>query len=167
MRGSIKLAFVLVACVIVLMALINTKFESDVHAWRHAGKCLDCHSKQSDSEPRSGWIITPPVSHNDQFRRYTHGKSGGGGYQRCASCHQQNECQSCHNIMPESHTTDFVKPRGTGMERHIMLASIRPTSCLTCHQPFVSECVGCHTPAEVMPWEERARREMSDWEMAR
>ena len=49
------------------------------------------------------------------------------------------------------------------MERHIMLATIRPATCLTCHESFASQCVACHTPAEVRPWEELAAREMFDW----
>ncbi len=75
---------------------------------------------------RRGWTIPPPESHTEQFRRYTHGKAEGFNAQRCAACHEQTECRACHDIMPESHTSDFVKPRGTGMERHIMLATIRP-----------------------------------------
>jgi hypothetical protein len=167
MRGSIKYGFLFVAVVIVLMALANTVFEHDVHAWRYAGECLDCHSRQGDVELKPGWTITPPESHNAQFRRYTHGKGDGLSYRRCASCHRQEECRDCHNILPESHTNDFVNPRGIGMERHIMLATIRPATCLICHESFVSQCVTCHTPAEVKPWEEQAHREMSDWEMAR
>jgi hypothetical protein len=167
MRAPLKSAFLFSASVIVVMALANTALENDVHQWRHSGECLDCHSRQSDSEPKPGWTITPPVSHSDQFRRYTHGKTESVSYQRCASCHRQQECRDCHNILPESHTTDFVKPRGQGMERHILLATIRPATCLTCHASFITRCVGCHTPAEVKPWEELGRKGVIDWGMAR
>jgi len=167
MRGPIKIAFLLASVVIVLMALANTWLENDVHEWRHAGECLDCHSKQRDDDGKEGWTIPPPESHTEQFRRYTHGKAEGFNAQRCAACHEQTECRACHDIMPESHTSDFVKPRGTGMERHIMLATIRPATCLTCHESFLTQCVDCHTPAELRPWEEQGRKEAGEWRAAR
>lgn len=162
MRMPVRSLFASLALLVLLLALMNTTWESDVHAWRHEGRCLDCHAKNSDIEVKNGWTITPPASHNEQFRHYTHGRGGDFNYQRCASCHQQKECSACHAQPPESHTTDFIEPRGTGMERHILLGSVRPATCLTCHEPFTRQCVGCHTPAEVQPWQERAQREAGD-----
>lgn len=162
MRRSLKLGFVLVALSIVMMALANTLLENDVHEWRHAGECLECHSRQGDIDLKDVWTIPPPTSHSDQFRRYTHGRVEDFSYQRCAACHRQSECADCHAHMPESHTADFVKPHGLGMERHILLATIRPATCLTCHASFVTDCVVCHTAAELRPWQEQANKEAAE-----
>lgn len=159
MRTQVKLLFLLTALLVVALALANTLWENDVHEWRHAGACLDCHSKQNDIDLKEGWTIPPPQSHDERFRRYTHGRGTGFSVQRCAACHRANECSDCHAQLPESHTADFVRPHGIGMERHILLATIRPATCLACHESFVHACVGCHTAAEVSPWEQQARRE--------
>lgn len=154
--------FLISVLIIVVMAVSNTFLKNDVHEWRNDGKCMECHSKQSSGEKiKEGLVIPPPRSHTDQFRKYTHGRTENFSYQRCSSCHLKDECKSCHNVLPESHSRDFVAPAGSGLERHIMLATINPASCLTCHKSFVVQCVGCHTPAEVKPWEEQARREKS------
>ncbi len=162
MRTSIQTLFVMAALITVILALANTWFENDVHAWRHAGACLDCHAKQGDAEPKDGWTITPPDSHSEQFRRYTHGRGEGFSYRRCAACHREQECGDCHARLPESHTTDFVRPRGSGMERHILLATIRPATCLACHASFAADCVDCHTASELQPWQVRAQREAAE-----
>jgi hypothetical protein len=160
MRAPVKLLFALAALVVLVMALANTLFEHDVHAWRHDGACLDCHSRQGEVDLKDGWTIPPPPSHDDRFRRYTHGKTDGFSPERCTACHRASECVDCHARAPESHTSDFVRPRGQGMERHILLAAIRPATCLTCHESFITACVGCHTRAEVQPWETQARRQL-------
>ncbi len=166
MRARLKLAFVAVALLSVVMALANTQLQHDVHEWRHDGACLDCHSRQGDVELKSGWSIPPPSSHSEQFRRYTHGKLDK-QFQQCAACHRQTECQSCHDRAPESHTVDFMQPHGIGMERHILLATIRPATCLTCHDAFVTQCASCHTAAELRPWEQQARQQGMNWELRR
>ncbi|MCW8918805.1 MAG: hypothetical protein OQL08_08335 [Gammaproteobacteria bacterium] len=170
MRRPLKRLFIATALLIVALALLNTRFESDVHQWRHAGACLDCHSQQGKIDPpdiKDGWTLPPPASHDDRFRRYSHGRGEGFTPQRCAACHRAAECSDCHARPPESHTSDFVQPRGHGMERHILLATVRPASCLACHAPFASACTGCHTAAEVRPWEERAQQALSGTEPPR
>jgi hypothetical protein len=162
-----RLTLLLIAVLIIIaMAVSNTFLKNNVHEWRHDGKCMECHSQHVVNGDRrenvkQGLLIPPPKSHTDQFRKYTHGRTQNFSYQRCSSCHLNNECKSCHNVLPESHTSDFIVPSGIGMERHIMLATINPSSCLTCHKSFVVQCTGCHTPAEVKPWEEWARRKES------
>lgn len=163
-----SILFLISIFIIMLMAIGNTFFKNDVHEWRNDGKCMECHSKHnSDIKVKEGQVIPPPKSHSDQFRKYTHGRSQNFSQQRCASCHLKSECTSCHNVLPESHSTDFVVPTGRGMERHIMLATINPASCLTCHKSFAIECVSCHTAAEVMPWENQARKKMAQREADR
>ncbi len=168
MKKQINIFFFISVLIVIAMAIVNTYFENDVHEWRNDGKCMECHSKHSDSKNiKQGLVIPPPKSHTDQFRKYTHGRIKNFSYQRCSSCHIQNECKSCHNILPESHSSDFAKPAGIGMERHIMLATINPSGCLTCHESFVAQCVSCHTPAEVKPWEEQARENLIEWKPVR
>lgn len=155
--------FLLLLFTIVIMAISNTFIKNNVHEWRNDGKCMQCHSqhdniKNAINDIKPGLLIPPPKSHDDQFRRYTHGRTNNFSYPRCASCHLKTECDACHNVLPESHTSDFVKPSGNGMERHIMLASINPSSCLTCHKSFLVECVECHTAEEVKPWQRDAQQ---------
>ncbi len=156
------LVFLLLLISIVIMAISNNFIKNNVHEWRNDGKCMQCHSqhehiKNGVKDIKQGLLIPPPKSHNEQFRRYTHGRTKNFSYQRCASCHLKTECESCHNTIPESHSSDFINPSGNGLERHIMLASINPSSCLTCHKSFVVECVECHTAAEVKPWQEAGK----------
>jgi len=166
MKRKIYTIFTIVALLIMLMTGANTLFKNDVHQWRYNGKCMDCHSQHSDSDNvKKGLVIPPPKSHTDQFRRYTHGKKKNFSYKRCSSCHLKSECSNCHNILPESHSSDFVKPSGIGMKRHIILATINPSSCLTCHKSFVSQCTNCHTVAEVKPWEEQGIKKLIKWNM--
>ncbi len=162
MRRPVKLLFTSVALLVAVLALANTLWENDVHAWRHDGKCLDCHASHNDVEVKNGWSITPPASHDASFRRYRHGRGEGFSYQRCAACHRPQECSACHARMPESHTTDFTMPRSIGMERHTLLATLRPATCLACHASFTRDCVGCHTASEVQPWQKRAEQEASE-----
>ncbi|MCW9047979.1 MAG: hypothetical protein OQK46_07860 [Gammaproteobacteria bacterium] len=155
------IVFLLLFLIILIMAISNSFFKNNVHEWRYDGKCKQCHSqhehiKNEINDIKPALLIPPPKSHNEQFRRYTHGRTENFSYQRCASCHIKSECESCHNTLPESHTSDFVNPSGNGLERHIMLASINPSSCLTCHKSFVVACVECHTASEVKPWQEAA-----------
>jgi len=165
MQQRLTLALITVLIIIVI-AISNVFLKNNVHEWRNDGKCMECHSQHAGNDNerknvKAGLVIPPPKSHTYRFRKYTHGRTQGFSYQRCSSCHLNNECKSCHNILPESHTGDFVAPSGIGMERHIMLATINLSSCLTCHKSFVVQCTGCHTPAEVELWEEQARRNKS------
>jgi len=153
--------FIISVAIITVMVMANSFINNDVHQWRNDGKCKQCHVLHSSNNNIKDQLVIPaPNSHSDQFRKYTHGRSKNFSYRRCSSCHLKTECQACHNILPESHSRDFVKPAGIGMERHIMLASINPASCLTCHKSFAVECVNCHTPAEVKPWEQQARKKV-------
>lgn len=165
MRSRLKRAFAWALPLIALLALANMLWEQDVHAWRYAGECLDCHAKQDDAPPKSGWTIPPPDSHDARFRRYTHGKAEGFSFARCAACHRSAECRDCHAMAPESHTRDFMQPQGLGMERHIMLGRVRPATCLGCHESFQRDCALCHTPAELAPWEDQVRKTAAGWGM--
>ncbi len=130
------------------------------HEWRKQGKCLDCHSQEELA------IMASPKYHTVQFRRYTHGRISELTSVKCYACHEIDTCQNCHNRMPESHTAGFVHFNASknleGIERHILLGRIRPSSCLICHT-FVSTCTKCHTFVEVSSWEKDAKIELLRW----
>ena len=59
---------------------------------------------------------------------------------KCALCHRQSECQSCHATRkPLSHTPRFQK------STHGRLATSDRSSCATCHRS--SFCENCHSQA--------------------
>lgn len=111
-----------------------------------------------------------PNYHSAQFRNATHGRSPSLAPNKCYGCHEIQTCQACHRHKPVSHTESFVNPahtNGTGFTRHLLMGRLRPSSCLICHQNFVSECTPCHTPSEVTVWEERALTELAPWNALR
>ncbi len=145
---------ILIITLIGLIILISIKVSSqNHHEWRKQGECLECHSQEDPA------IMASPKYHSVQFRRYTHGRISELTSIKCYACHEISTCQACHNRMPESHTESFV----SGMARHILLGRIRPSSCLVCHQSFVSACTKCHMLAEVSPWENDAKTELLRW----
>ena len=149
--------------IIVALTVANNYLEHDVHKWRYDGECLECHSEHEYVDKvKLGLSIPPSKYHTEQFRQYTHGKHSSA--QSCSTCHKQKDCLDCHNSLPDSHTQDFVKPAGIGLERHIMLAKMGISSCLTCHQNFLKDCTPCHTPSEVKPWEEEGKKSLMKWE---
>jgi len=141
----------------------------DVHQWRVEGECSDCHLQHEYAKESAGYsdVMTIPAAktHSEQFRRFTHGKDGDSSTHNCQSCHKADSCQSCHAILPESHTTDFVKPTGqsSGSLRHVILAKTSPTSCLACHTSFVSDCSACHALEEITAWQTDASRSLARW----
>lgn len=141
----------------------------DVHKTRVEGECADCHSGLDYVEhkvvPSKTRMIAAPKSHTDQFVRFTHGKDDRKGSHSCSSCHQTQECVGCHQILPESHTSDFVKP-GTdtpGSHRHIALGRADITACYTCHRNLNDECKTCHAPAEISKWQTQSAEEVKRW----
>ncbi len=160
-----KYVLISIVVVIVVLSVANNYLKHDVHQWIHNGKCLECHSKHEYiDDVKLGLNIPPSKYHTEQFRKYTHGKKAFLSIQSCSTCHEKNECLDCHNSLPDSHTRDFVKPDGVGMERHIMLAKLGISSCLTCHNSFINDCTSCHTPSEVKPWEEKGKASLIKWD---
>jgi hypothetical protein len=134
----------------------------NAHDWRKHGKCLECHSQPQ------GTTMRPPDYHTAPFRNYTHGRTVALTPTRCYSCHEIQTCQTCHHQKPASHTDSFINPAARsndekGLTRHLLMGRLRPSSCLICHQSFVSTCTPCHTPAEVTVWEKRALTELAPW----
>jgi len=141
----------------------------DVHQWRAEGKCSDCHLQHEYVKESAAYadVVTIPAAktHSEQFRRFTHGKDKNSSSHNCQSCHKADSCQSCHAILPESHSSDFVKPTGqsAGSLRHVILAKSSPASCLACHTSFVDNCTACHAQEEIMAWQTEAARPLARW----
>lgn len=74
----------------------------------------------------------PPADHNSTFRLRTHGLSASIDRSRCATCHQQDSCEQCHQMTrPRSHRGGY----GTPQQRH----------CVGCHFPLADQgCATCH-----------------------
>ncbi len=172
------LAAIFIIIVMVLMILKFTQSTQtkaslhaweNVHEWRADGECADCHSKLEHVEQMVDFKHTLPIpaakTHTEQFRRFTHGKGEKFSANSCKSCHEPDTCSTCHAILPETHTSDFIEPTGhsLGSLRHGMLAKTSPESCFACHRSFTEACTTCHTPGEVLPWQRDAAKSNSHW----
>lgn len=108
-----------------------------------------------------GKVVAPPSHASATFLR-THGRDAQRAAARCATCHTQQSCTSCHvgttpraiaslpvpgpgraagvhvpRVPPPSHTREFT-------ERHGPEADARPRTCETCHVRDM--CLTCHRP---------------------
>jgi hypothetical protein len=129
---------------------------------------MECHSSHdyvNKNILKSDKNIPAAKYHTEIFQKYTHGRMENITSESCYSCHQTNSCKDCHSRKPETHTTDFTHPKGSsrGMEEHIMLARLRPSSCLVCHDSFVSDCTNCHTQEEAEKWQNTGDDVLLKW----
>jgi predicted Zn-ribbon and HTH transcriptional regulator len=109
-----------------------------------AGECGPCH----ESADLKALVPQSFMRHDAEWFRH-HGAEAAQREQVCSTCHDQKECNDCHDITqaiswearnPESmrelvHPADFLT-------RHGMEAASQPARCLTCHEP--ATCDGCH-----------------------
>ncbi len=88
--------------------------------------CVNCHQEQK------------PKSHNNAWRRKTHGFAASWERKKCSACHQEDFCVRCHTgTKPLSHTVSWG---GT---------KTRNRHCLNCHLPVSSSSCGvCHPSPE-------------------
>lgn len=136
------------------------------HVWWQEGRCNECHQPEKSGEiVHETGISRQPRSHHDPFWRETHGRSELSSEARCFICHTVDTCKTCHNHPPVTHTRDFLQPGGdsTAALRHITLARARPSSCMVCHQDFVSSCSKCHGSNEVYDWYEQGSSDLERW----
>lgn len=141
----------------------------NVHDWRKRGECVECHSAR-DGKPLAadnpqGRAIPPAEYHDEEFRRYTHGRYERHQPQACLSCHERRVCDDCHARLPESHSEGFTRPAGDtpGALRHAMLGRVRPSSCLACHRGFMGGCLDCHGPRQMQDSQQRAWKMLGGW----
>lgn len=141
----------------------------NVHDWRKLGKCIECHARRNQQQIAAGnpegKLIMPAKYHTEAFRRYSHGRSAGLQPQNCTNCHERTTCNTCHARMPESHVSGFTHPEGEsqGAQVHALFGRERPSSCLVCHKTFMSGCVDCHSPKQLIETQERARKMLGPW----
>ncbi|MBT8041549.1 MAG: hypothetical protein HKP10_05840 [Kiritimatiellales bacterium] len=111
------------------------------HAWmkRHGqlgmqfdAACSVCHTEDSCTECHS---VMQPASHNNLFRRQTHGAVAAWDRASCQTCHEEDSCQSCHSqTRPRSHNARWGAP------------GFKPAHCIGCHNTSTAGdgCVTCH-----------------------
>ncbi|MEZ6148494.1 MAG: hypothetical protein R3C09_00090 [Pirellulaceae bacterium] len=145
------------------------------HVWWNKGRCNDCHQPDKSSEvllvdrvlsgEEGEGISRQPRSHHDPLWLDKHGRSPQSSEERCFICHTVDTCQACHNHPPNTHTREFMQPGSHSTEalRHTVLARARPSSCLVCHQDFVSSCRKCHGSSEVLDWHARGQAQLERW----
>lgn len=135
--------------------------------------CISCHVNAPETakiqalaaDPRS--LVHPaklkePDSHRAAEFDRQHGKDVGRKSERCATCHTQQSCLTCH-VAPATGAVTALASAGPGRGRgaetkrtkpvthvaafrnqHERLAAASPRSCSTCHTR--SECLECHRP---------------------
>ncbi len=146
--------------------IIQPESWESAHVWWQQGRCNECHQPDKSGELlNSEGISRQPKSHHDPFWREKHGRSEFSSETRCFICHTVDTCQTCHDHPPETHTKEFMQPGSdtTAAMKHIILARARPSSCMVCHQDFVSSCSKCHGSSEVFKWYEHGKDQQLDW----
>ena len=136
------------------------------HVWWQRGKCSECHREEPDGKIGELRVAGPkPTSHEASSWAETHGRAKDSNQDRCFVCHSKNNCRSCHDRAPKTHTTEFLQPSSDSLDanRHILLARLRPSSCLVCHGNFVSTCGQCHAPGEVHDWQQQGMTTLKHW----
>ncbi len=86
----------------------------------------------------------PPPDHLQDFHR-SHGPSAQLDPQRCSRCHQESQCQDCHegeNLSGSLHPLNFRQTHG-------FEAQGQEQDCLVCHETR-DYCVSCHQAERVL-----------------
>ncbi len=138
--------------------------------WWKQEKCSECHKpveevKNTAADSSRGNPTSPPKYHREPHWENMHGRVDASKRVGCFSCHEVSSCDSCHSLIPGTHTIGFSKPDGLslGAQKHSVLGRLRPSSCLLCHRNFFSDCVGCHSPAEISALEKKGRKHLEEW----
>ena len=138
--------------------------------WWQQDKCSECHKPLDETktiaiDSSKGSASSPPISHQNPNWESHHGRVKAVKRTGCFACHQVSTCDSCHSIVPKTHTIGFSKPDGLsiGAQRHALLARLRPSSCLLCHQNLFTDCTGCHSPGEISSLVKAGEKELKKW----
>lgn len=144
--------------------------------------CTVCHGPAAETEMGSPWLATLPYPADHargDFLREVHGELADAQPARCATCHTQERCTSCHvNAemvpqiagipaappaleLPRYAAHYFIPPSHEApdfLEAHGEIASVQ--NCSTCHTQ--NDCAACHTVelprvAAAMPRAEQVR----------
>lgn len=130
-----------------------SEHELATHERYSQGDCASCHEEA-------------PLYHRESNWQLTHGRAEEPLAARCATCHEPDACTECHRREPATHTAAFKQPSSDTLdsERHALLGSVRPSSCMACHQEVAADCTGCHVLGEVDEWRERGAPELERWQ---
>ena len=180
-RGRSAAALAVVAVGIVAATSAFSEYhrrhdDSDPHAslgdwkasstmWQH-GKCVACHREPGAGEIGDVHLAgSKPESHREAGWQVAHGHSHVADENRCYVCHTVDQCRSCHERRPASHTAGFVHPSGDrpGAARHALLARLSRTNCLLCHNQPAKDCGTCHAPSETHQWQDEVIPELARW----
>lgn len=97
--------------------------------------CADCHRGD----------IWPEDVHDNNYL-YSHGIDALAGIMTCTTCHQREECLSCHEnggiTFVQSHPRGWVFNHSTEARRQL-------NSCINCHEE--EDCLGCHQAVNPHP----------------
>jgi hypothetical protein len=123
-------------------------------------QCFSCHEHQQEWEARQcapchqvrDLRHTQPLTflrHDAGFMRH-HGQMAGEDQRLCLSCHEQQDCNDCHDTSQEltrerrrPEKIDSTSLHGGGfLVRHALEAQSEPTRCARCHAP--ETCDSCH-----------------------
>jgi predicted CXXCH cytochrome family protein len=127
--------------------------------------CATCHVPAAETPMGGRWLATVPYPEDhvrDDFLRQLHGRLSGAEPARCATCHTQERCTSCHVnaehvpqiaaipparpdlVLPRFAAHYFIPPSHhvpNFLENHGYIASFQ--ACATCHTQ--NDCAVCHT----------------------
>jgi hypothetical protein len=126
--------------------------------------CTTCHMPASETPMGGRWLATLPYPADHvtgDFLRETHGELSGAEPARCATCHTQERCTSCHVDAAHVPQIAAIPPASPGLElprfaahyftppshlvpnfleNHGDISSFQ--ACATCHTR--NDCAACH-----------------------
>ena len=106
--------------------------ESDVLHPDPASSCTSCHGDVA----HPGRPEPAAKGHPDNYQQ-VHGRDvSRDGREKCATCHEEEFCRSCHVDDPEPHPADWMTTHGA-------VQTAEGSSCTMCHAP-ATFCKACH-----------------------
>lgn len=105
------------------------------------GRCNYCHTTTGCEECHN---TERPRSHTPSWAKSGHGREATFDRRSCATCHQADECNRCHQMKPSSHFMGGFRIPTAPKTGHAELVQRRggTRSCLVCHEQ--SFCTDCH-----------------------
>ena len=104
-------------------------------AARKDGLSADCNLCHLDVN-----LLTPPASHNVQWKKNHGFLSEFSRKDRCLLCHEEATCITCHRTEKPASHSNLWRRRTHGIQ-----ASFDRSQCMVCHRN--DECISCHRAA--------------------
>lgn len=90
--------------------------------------------------------------HGQEHFQVTHGKVARQERGICHSCHEEQQCRTCHERVSPEWEKESVRSPGDSVEyrtKHAEISRQHRDSCMECHGPhFQTQCSKCHTQEE-------------------